>query len=149
MARTNTLEPFLIRKEVYPVAAVAVAPDATVALATAAPLSYNPEWTLTEIKAVWFFSGVIIDAGAGSVPAVRVVSDPSGAANIVGSLSFPGSLAAGVSALFPYIGRGEAPNSPAMDNGQVLELQGQNPGGAGNVTFDGFFTLEVFAQQAP
>lgn len=150
MARTFTLKPYIVRQEVYPVSAVAVAPDATTALATTSALAYNPAWLvdLTEVKVQYDFIGSVTDAGSGSNPQMQMVAD-FGGTNAVRGQSIV--LALGVSLALPFSWRfrGEAPDAPAFANGSVLQLQGLNPSGAGNVSFDGFLTLSVFAQEAP
>lgn len=150
MARTYTYKPYLIRQEIYPVSAVAVAPAATTALATTSPLAYNPAWLadLTQVKVQYDFIGSVTDAGAGSNPQMQMIADFGGAAVTRGQ-SIVLALGVGLALPFSWRFRGEAPDSPAFDNGSVLQLQGLNPGGAGNVTFDGFLTVSVFAQEAP
>jgi len=150
MARTFTLNPYIVRQEIYPVAAVAVAPDATIALATTSPLAYNPGWLadLTQVKVQYDFIGSVTDAGSGSNPRMQMVADLGGADAVRGqSIVVP--VGAGLSQLWSWRFRGEAPDSPAFANGSILQLQGLNAGGAGNVSFDGFLTLTVFAQEAP
>lgn len=150
MARTFTYKPYIVRQEVYPVAAVAVAPDATVALATTSPLAYQPQWlaNLTEVKAQYDFIGSVTDAGSGSNPQMQMIAD-FGGANAVRGQSIVLVLGVSLALPFSWRFRGEAPDSPAFDDGSVLQLQGLNPSGAGNVTFDGFLTLTVFAQESP
>lgn len=150
MARTFTLKPYIVRQEIYPVSAVVVAPDATVALATTSALAYNPGWIadLTEVKVQYDFIGSITDAGSGSNPQMQMVADFGGAAAVRGQ-SLLVALGAAASQIYAWRFRGEAPDSPAFANGSVLQLQGLNPSGAGNVSFDGFLTLTVFAQESP
>lgn len=148
--RTATGKPFWVRHEVYSFGATVVAPTATVALVTCNPLAYHPTFLddPTEARVDWQFIGSVTDAGAGSQALVRMVSDPAGAANIRGS-SIILPVGAGLSLIFAWAYDGAAVDTPAFDQGQTLQIQGLNPAGAGNVSFEGRLFLNTFNQQAP
>lgn len=150
MARTNTLSPFLIRKEIVTVGPTVVAPAATPTLATfqAIPI-YRPEWVTNNIIIEVNFVGSMTDAGAGSTAQLTLIADSTG----IG----PGPVARGQSSNFILAAAAVIPLSwkvfnqiPAggFDATMIPLLQGGNAG-AGNVTIGGVATIEYYQPEAP